>query len=50
MRPVQIKMKEAVVKPRAATAENVEETLMLWGAAVRRKFDVDNIGLTAKVG
>ena len=50
MHPVQIKMKEAVVKAQAATYENVEHTWERWGAAVRRKFDVDNIGLTAKVG
>ena len=50
MRPVQIKMKEAVVRARVATAEDAEGTLERWGAAVRRKFDVDNIGLNAKVG
>jgi hypothetical protein len=50
MRPVQIKLKDAAVKAQAACAANVETTLMMWGAAVRRKFDVENISLTAKVG
>jgi hypothetical protein len=50
MRDVQIKMKQAVVYAGVATPANVEKTLEMWGVVVRRKFDIDNLVLTAKAG
>lgn len=50
MRSVAVKMKNAIASPKhgVCSVVDVEATIARWGRAVKAKFDVDNLHLTAK--